>query len=61
MRFLLPSPLAYIPIVGIMGAIEAFGWSPVTAITLFCWPYIIYIAMLLITGSLAFLGSSRQK
>jgi hypothetical protein len=57
--------LAYIPIVGtivgIMGAIEAFGWSPVTAITLFCWPYIIYIAILLITGSLAFLGSSRQK
>lgn len=48
-------PIAYIPIlgtvVGIMGAIESFGWSPMAAITLFCWPYIIYIIAIAIGGA----------
>lgn len=46
------TPIAYIPIlgtiVGIMGAINSFGWSPLVAILLFCWPYVIYL--LLISG-----------
>lgn len=44
-------PVAYIPIlgtiVGIMGAIEYFGWSTTTAIIFFCWPYIFYIPAIL--------------
>ena len=39
-------PIAYIPIlgtiVGIMGAIKSFSWTPLFAITLFCWPYVLY-------------------
>ena len=48
-------PIAYTPIlgtvVGIMGAIESFGWSPMAAITFFCWPYIIYIVAIVIVGA----------
>lgn len=43
-------PIAYIPIVGtvvgIMGAIKSWNWSPVSAILLFCWPYAIFAVVL---------------
>ena len=43
--------VGYIPILGtitgIMGAIEGWGWSPVWAILLFCWPLAIYLAAFL--------------
>jgi hypothetical protein len=50
------SPLSYVPILGtilgIMGAIKAWGWTPLAAILLFGCPYIIYIGALA-TGGLA--------
>jgi len=43
--------VAYIPvlgtIVGIMGAIKGWNWSPIQAILLFCWPLVIYIGVFL--------------
>lgn len=43
-------PVAYIPvlgtIVGIMGAIKSFEWTPLVAIALFCWPYIMFFVLL---------------
>jgi hypothetical protein len=42
-------PISYIPIlgtiVGIMGAIKSFEWEPLTAILLFCWPYVLYVIL----------------
>lgn len=44
-------PIAYIPVlgtvVGIMGAIECFGWSPRSSVLLFCWPYVLYSLVIL--------------
>ena len=56
-------PVAYTPVlgtvVGIMGAIKAFGWSPLFAILLFCWPYVLYIIVLAGAGFSAIFSRSR--
>ena len=57
-------PIAYIPIVGtvvgIMGAIKSWHWSPVSAILLFCWPYVIF-AIVLAGSSFSEVISSFRK
>ena len=57
-------PVAYIPvlgtIVGIMGAIKSFEWSPLLAILLFCWPYVLY-AILIAGGGLANVFSRNRN
>lgn len=56
-------PIAYIPIlgtvVGIIGGIKSFGWSPMFAILFFCWPYVFYI-ILLALGSMAAIFSHNR-
>lgn len=56
------TPIAYIPIlgtiVGILGAVRSFGWSPTFAILLFCWPYVVYLVAFVGAGlSRVFSGS----
>jgi hypothetical protein len=57
-------PVAYIPIlgtvVGIMGAIKSFGWSPIFSILLFCWPYVLYIIRLAGGGLSAIFSRSQD-
>jgi hypothetical protein len=56
-------PVAYIPIlgtiVGIMGAIKSFGWSPTFSIWFFCWPYVLY-TILLAGGGLSSIFSRNK-
>jgi hypothetical protein len=58
-------PVAYIPIlgtvVGIMGAIKSFGWSPIFSILLFGWPYILYIILLAVGGLSALFSRKRAS
>ena len=56
--------IAFTPIVGtiagIMGAIKSFGWSPLFAILLFFWPYVLYL-ILFAGGGIAKLFSGIQR
>lgn len=38
-------------VMGIMGAIKGWGWSPILAILFFCWPFVIYIAAIALDGA----------
>lgn len=62
---LVAMPVAYIPIlgtiVGIMGAIKSFGWSPMFAILLFCWPYVLYIILMAGGGVSAIFSRNRDS
>ena len=53
--FLAAGFLAYIPIVGaaagIYAAVHAWGWSLYAAIALFCFPLIVWLAIMLIAGA----------
>lgn len=43
-------PIAYIPlvgtVVGVMGAMKSWGWSLLTSILLFGWPYVLFVIVL---------------
>lgn len=49
-------PIAYIPVVGtvvgIMGAIKSWEWSPMLSILLFGWPYVLF-AIVLVGGGVS--------
>lgn len=65
LAILIAFPVAYIPIlgtvVGIMGAVESFGWSVGTSIALFCWPYILYIALIALGGASDLFARFRNR
>ncbi len=57
-------PIAYIPVVGtvvgIMGAIKSWGWSPMLSIFLFGWPYVLF-AIILVGGGVSEVFSRLRK
>lgn len=57
-------PIAYIPVVGtvvgIMGAIKSWGWSPILSILLFGWPYVLF-AIILVGGGVSEIFSKLRK
>jgi hypothetical protein len=47
--------IAWLPvigtIVGIIGAVKSRGWQWYSAVILFCWPFVVYLLVILIYGT----------